>query len=868
MIPVSTEYRQQLIAGNRNWVVSIPVFLKGNTSGTPDFTLTNENVWENGVVLDEAISSDTSFDLGSAIVGSLKVIIDNINGDFSQYDFFDARLTLWLGVEGDVDEYDNQRLYRIGFFVVDVPSYNGSLITLNCLDNMIWFDTPFKDVTGINWSNATAGSIVQKICQHVGVSLANPSFPNYTIAISAQPEQDMTCRDVLQYIAQMCCCYCKIDRAGHLYLNWYDKNAIIGMIDYDGGTYNTNTTPYSDGCDLDGGWFHYGGDNADGGTFEQLLDRAFISQNYEIEVSTDDVVITGCRVRSNRSKESAYDVTWVDPTVEANHDRYILVIDDNPFIHTATKANEIANIVGQTLAGLPMRGFTSSSLADFSNETGDMATVVDFRGNRYYTWITHFTFTTGESESFSCGVQSVKKRGEQRFSTLAETIEKAKVAITAYDAAVKEMDVLAQNAIGYNEYVQNVGGSSIMYRYNGSSHTTSVPPKFQGSTVVFKISGDGVFVAKGSDIAPDGTCTFSNGYDANTGTGILNLLYVRGLNADWINAGQISADRLTANVITSINSATGSTTISGGKINIAGVVSGINAGSTTINGGMITTGTVDTDQLKANAVTSGKIAAGEVKASNIASNAITSAKIDAGAVTTSKLDAGAVTAAKINVDKLSSINANCGTITAGTIQGTEISGSQKFDMTADTADATHDSTLNWGGTWIDSLTVVVHNNSNGGVGVALKNNHQTRGCYMHYDDIRLYKGSSSSWYEPDWIAKTSDRRLKEKIANLDADKVRTLFKKIRPVKFKYKDWLDNQIGLIAQEFIEVLDDLGIDKSDYITVDENDYYGIEYGRLYKLSMLATHDLYEIIERQQEEIDLLKQEVELLKKKVGE
>lgn len=638
MIPVSTEYRQQLIAGNRNWVVSIPVFLKGNTSGTPDFTLTNENVWENGVVLDEAISSDTSFDLGSAIVGSLKVIIDNINGDFSQYDFFDARLTLWLGVEGDVDEYDNQRLYRIGFFVVDVPSYNGSLITLNCLDNMIWFDTPFKDVTGINWSNATAGSIVQKICQHVGVSLANPSFPNYTIAISAQPEQDMTCRDVLQYIAQMCCCYCKIDRAGHLYLNWYDKNAIIGMIDYDGGTYNTSTTPYSDGCDLDGGWFHYGGDNADGGTFEQLRDRAFISQNYEIEVSTDDVVITGCRVRSNRSKESAYDVTWVDPTVEANHDRYILVIDDNPFIHTAVKANEIANIVGQTLAGLPMRGFTSSSLADFSNETGDMATVVDFRGNRYYTWITHFTFTTGESESFSCGVQSVKKRGEQRFSTLAETIEKAKVAITAYDAAVKEMDVLAQNAIGYNEYIQNVGGSSIMYRYNGSSHTTSVPPKFQGSTVVFKISGDGVFVAKGSDIAPDGTCTFSNGYDANTGTGILNLLYVRGLNADWINAGSIDAEVIDVKNLKAGNISSGSIDAARMSTNVFKAINGTGSSyTTTIDGGKIQTGTINAN----------RIGAGDIAAARMQTNALS--------------------ALQANVNQLSAISANMGTLTAGEI---------------------------------------------------------------------------------------------------------------------------------------------------------------------------------------------------------
>lgn len=863
MIPVSTDYRQQLIAGNRNWVISIPVFLKGNSTSTPDFTLTNEHIWDNGIVLDEAISSDNSFDIGAAIVGSLKVVIDNINGSFSHYDFFDARLTLWLGVEGDLDEYDVQRLYRIGFYVVDVPSYNGSLITLNCLDNMIWFDTPFKDVTGINWNNATAGSIIQKICQHVGVSLANPSFPNYTTTIAVQPEQEMTCREVIQYLAQMCCCYCKIDKAGHLYLNWHDKNAIAGLVDYDGGTYDTHTTPYSDGDDVQGGRWYWDGENYiwedlgifDGGTFEQLRDRAFISQNYEIEVSTDDIYITGCRVRSNRSKENSYDVTWVSTVVEADHERYVLVIDDNPFIHNEAKASEIANVVGQTLAGLQVRGFSSSSLADFSYETGDMATVVDFRGNRYYTWITHFTFTTNNSERFSCGVQSIKKRGEQRFSMFAETIEKAKVAIKAYDAAVKEMNVLAQNAIGYNEYIQNVGGASIMYRYNGSSHTTSVPPKFQGSTVVFKISGDGVFVAKGSDIAPDGSCTFSNGYDANTGTGILNLLYVQGLNADWINAGSIDADRIKATVIQSINSATGTTTINGGKINIAGVVSGINTGSTTIDGGKISTntitanqiasGAIDTDELAANAVTSGKIKAGEVKATNIATDAVEAGKIKAGAVTTSKLDAGAVTADKISVTNLDAISVNI---------GPWIIDSQGFTNQRDA--------------WLTPMNVACGRYGGTLVGMRGKDTGDNYGylevgvndgkdCIrVGYNDIRKYN-ASGGYVTVNW--NSSDRRLKKNIKNLSLKEAKELIAKVKPRKFELKSEKGTRYGFIAQELREVLnDDCAI---EYGEDDEKAYRAVHYD-----DFIAPLCL--LVRKQQEEIDLLKQEVELLKKKVGE
>ena len=533
MIPVSAEYRRQLIAGNRNWLIKVDMTLADNTV----LHLTNEHIWDNGITLDNAISSDNSFDIGSAIVSSLKVVINNINGDYSQYDFYDARLTLWLGVDGDIDEYDVQRYYRIGFYVVDTPNYNGSLITLNCLDNMTWFDAPFEDVTGISYPS-TAGAVVAAICSHVGVTLGTVTFPNYTTVIPALPEQKLGCREVLQYIAQMCCCYCKINTAGELVLAWYDKSEIIGITDYDGGTFSTTTTPYSDGCNLDGGSFNpwTSGDIADGGLFSDLQNRVFLSQNYEIEVSTDDVVVTGCRVRNNSSKEDSYDELWVDGTVEADHPRYVLIIENSPFIITQTQAAAIANVVGSTLAGLPIRGYTATSLADFSYETGDMATVVDFRGNRYYSWLTHTTFTTNNSERFSCGVESLKKRSEQRFTTAAETIEKARIALTEYDKAVKAMNELAQEALGYNIYEHDVtGGGHVTWLYNLPPVDTTTyddeHPLFPNATVVFKISGDGVFISS------DGGTTYTQGYDANSGTAILNLIYAHGISCDWLHAG-------------------------------------------------------------------------------------------------------------------------------------------------------------------------------------------------------------------------------------------------------------------------------------------------------------------------------------------
>ena len=539
MIPVSTDYKRQLIAGNRNWLIKIPVYLKGNATNVPDFTLENQHIWDNGIVLDNATSNDSEFDIGAAIIGSLKVVIDNIHGNFSTYDFYDAKLTLYLGVQGDVDESDVQRYYRIGFYVVDQPDYNGSLITLNCLDNMTWFDVPFENITT---TSTTAGQLVQDICTKVGVLLGTPTFPNYTTAINVTLEQKLNCREVLQYVAQICCCYCKIDRAGELALAWYDKSAIIGITDYDGGTFSTTTTPYSDGCDLDGGTFNpwTGGDIADGGTFSDLLNGAWLTQNFEMSVSTDNIVVTGCRVRNTSKKDNAYDELWVDSTLEQTHDRYVLVIDNNPLITTQAQAQTIANTVGAILAGLPIRGYIATSLADFSYETGDMVTIIDFRGNFYRTWITHFTFTTNNSERFSCGVQSLRQRSEERFSqaiqTLAEANENASAILSEYDSAQAAMNELAQEALGYYVYEYTVtGGGLVTWLYNAGTVDDTDPenPLFPSADTVIKITGDGLFISY------DHGSTYTAGLDANSGTAILNMIYAHGISCDWIHAGTL-----------------------------------------------------------------------------------------------------------------------------------------------------------------------------------------------------------------------------------------------------------------------------------------------------------------------------------------
>ena len=536
MIATSTEYKRQLIAGNRNYAIKVEMTLADQTH----LTLTNQHIWDNGITLDCAISSDSSFDIGAAIIGNLKIVINNITETFSQYDFNDADVVLWLGVEGDLDQNNQQVYYRIGYYVVDTPSYNGSLITLDCFDNMTWFDVPFSDVVSYVSFPTTAGALVGRICSYIGVTLATASFPNYTTVIASAPEQELNCREVLQYVAQICCCYCKINTAGSLVLTWYDKTATTGETDYDGGSFSTTTTPYSDGDNLEGGDFTYSeSTDYDGGTFTAQQNHAYLAQNYQMEVSTDDIVVTGCRVRNTGNEEDSYDQLVVDPVIEQTHERYVLVIENNPFV-TASNALAIATQVSNVLAGLHIRAFSATSLSDFSYETGDMVNIRDFRGNDYYTWITHFVFTTNNSEQFSCGAESFRQKRETRYSesikTLAEANANASKQLSDYDNAVKAMNQLAESAIGYNKYQYLVSGATVTWLYSGSQITTTDPadPKFPNSANVFKITGDGVFISN------DGGYTYTQGYDANSGTAILSLIYAIGLSADWISTGTLT----------------------------------------------------------------------------------------------------------------------------------------------------------------------------------------------------------------------------------------------------------------------------------------------------------------------------------------
>jgi len=118
----------------------------------------------------------------------------------------------------------------------------------------------------------------------------------------------------------------------------------------------------------------------------------------------------------------------------------------------------------------------------------------------------------------------------------------------------------------------------------------------------------------------------------------------------------------------------------------------------------------------------------------------------------------------------------------------------------------------------------------------------------------------------------SDKRLKENVKNIPVSKIRALFKdfKLKSFNFKIpKEYKEvetekrTRYGFIAQEVKQRFEDLGLETKDLVYERSDGYLKLEYGYLNNFTIPAISDLYDIVEKQQSEIDLLKAEIKELK-----
>lgn len=534
MRATTPKYNQILAKGNsRNFVVKIDLTLADDNTNPTVLHLTEADIWYDSFKCDTASSSTSSFDIGSAIIGQVKFSLNNFDERFNQYDFFNATAIIWVGLVGDLDENDNQVYYRLGFFTVDEPEFAGALIQLVCLDNMWKFDVPMISLQ----YPTTCLEAVLAICTACGVTLdQTEQFHGANFVISEAPERtdNMNCREFLQYVAMLGCNFCIITEHGLLKLRWYDTAHIPAESDLDGGTFNTDTTPYSDGDTADGGDFidYSSADNYDGGGFKDNPNVAYFTRNFKLTVGTDVIRITGLKVVIDQTEYTI------------GEEGYRLTLE-NPLITESNVAN-VLSLIWEVLhpdndTYFTLRTFNLTTITDVAPEVGDCCAIKDYKGNFVYSWITNITFAFS-NQSVRCDAIPPSRTLVKQYSKNVQTaVEVAKrqteEQIAVYDVLVQELNRLTSEAMGaFTNYEDAPTGGRYYYTSNMpiTKNPTTGICSFEPNSVVFKLAGDVLSVSR------DGGLTWQNGYDPTSGTLLVNVLDAIGINCDWIRSGTLT----------------------------------------------------------------------------------------------------------------------------------------------------------------------------------------------------------------------------------------------------------------------------------------------------------------------------------------
>lgn len=518
MLNVSAKWQRAVMLDND---INVNCFADIVTASGEKIPISDSKLWANGFEVNDSTSSNGTFTIGALIAGKLKIKLNNIYEDYSKYDFDKASVTAY--VSKSFSDGTTEKL-KIGEYRVSETSYDGSLITLTCLDNINNFNREYD--SNLSYPT-TAYEVVRDACIKCDVPFTMARFDNsdYTINEIPSDNQKLTYGQVIAYILQLSGLWGKCGHDGELLIGWYDMSQ-FGSQNYNGGTFSTKTTPYSDGDTLNGGNFtdYSSGDSVDGGTFTETRNYHNIYTQKDLNVATDDVVITGVKVTVTSKEDKTKDVNAL-----AGKEGYVVSISDNPFI-SAEKAQTVANYIFKKIGGMRFRPLDATLLSNPLIESGDVALVTDRKQNTYSCFISNRAFTVGSGTKISCDAENASRNSADKFSNETKAIVQArKVAqaqLSVYDKQMQLLTQLMSQSLGLFKTEQVQEDGSIIYIMHNKADLNS-------SNIQWKMTANGMAVSN------DYGKTWKAGIDKD-GNAIVNIMSAIGINFDWAHGGTLT----------------------------------------------------------------------------------------------------------------------------------------------------------------------------------------------------------------------------------------------------------------------------------------------------------------------------------------
>lgn len=863
MLNVSAKWQRAVMLDND---INVNCFADIVTASGEKIPISDSELWANGFEVNDSTSSNGTFTIGALIAGKLKIKLNNIYEDYSKYDFDKASVTAY--VSKSFSDGTSEKL-KIGEYRVSETSYDGSLITLTCLDNINNFNREYD--SNLSYP-ATAYEVVRDACIKCDVPFTMARFDNSDYVINEIPSdnQKLTYGQVIAYILQLSGLWGKCGHDGELLIGWYDMSQ-FGSQNYNGGTFSTKTTPYFDGDTLNGGNFtdYSSGDSVDGGTFTETRNYHNIYTQKDLNVATDDVVITGVKVTVTSKEDKTKDVNAL-----AGKEGYVVSISDNPFI-SAEKAQTVANYIFKKIGGMRFRPLDATLLSNPLIESGDVALVTDRKQNTYSCFISNRAFTVGSGTKISCDAENASRNSADKFSNETKAIVQArKVAqaqLSVYDKQMQLLTQLMSQSLGLFKTEQVQEDGSIIYIMHNKADLNS-------SNIQWKMTANGMAVS--SDYGK----TWNAGVDKD-GNAVFNIMSAIGINFDWAHGGTLTlGGENNVSGVQYVKDAKGKTLVTldnkGLTLDSSVKIAWDNVAEATAKVTQITKDTVTTSYVNALSVKAGSVDAEDITGTTITGKNIVGGTINIGSGVFAVDSDGKVTASNLNMSGGSiALNGNLSNST--------------IDLTA-----TDNSGNNYE-LWMNGAVLrIVKNDENlitlygatGSIGAQTmyaqeidsdKFRETDRGYAMCGNATEHtyhcgWNGSALSFQvDTTWVWSSSDKHLKKNIKAINQDYIDAVGSvDLFQYNLNRQGYSDKPLyfGAMAQDIIENLKDKGhvdenldmIFQNKATSDDDTLYYGMNYEQFLILRLAGDEQK---IDKMQKHIDELEDKFSRLCQKLG-
>lgn len=467
-----------------------------------------------------------SFPIGTTVCKTCGLALDNSEEQWKDYDFYGAKLKVRLKMA--LDDGTVETISK-GTYTVTVPEEYGEDVELTALDDMHKANKTYT--TNLQFPQ-TAFSVLRDACQTCGISLGVTSMDHGDVQISEIPEE-MTFRVVIGCIAMLDSANARIDTDGYLqFIKWdfsdiedTDNAAVVnsdGFVSFDGGS-NSDSEDYVIPAGTwvidSAGYLHLQGKKTE--SIDAEL-REYISSP---TLSTDDIVITGIRVKSG------------DTSCLYGADGYVIELENN--LLQSDQVQTVASWIGDNLIGIRFRSMEGDLLYNPLIEFGDMVRTYDRKGNSYITPITYAASPLNGKTTLKTQAESPIRGTSQYYSESTKTVVEARKLVqqekSARNKALKELkEGLVDGSGMYETSVKQEDRSVISYIHD--------KPTIEKSKIVIKLTSNAIGVSN------DGGQTYPCGFVFN-GTLITRILQAEGISADLIDTGALTVKDDKGNII-------------------------------------------------------------------------------------------------------------------------------------------------------------------------------------------------------------------------------------------------------------------------------------------------------------------------------